>query len=112
MKVKYKLQGTFFMLLIILLRLLVYSLKLAFFLKNVETWALTWLNLTSIDLSLYSNPFTTIEPDKFTYSSLGKAFEKQITIEDQGDKQIKIYEEHGKQLIKSRGEKNSLTLLK
>ena len=53
-----------------------------------------------------------IEPDKFTYSSLGKAFEKQITIEDQGDKQIKVYEEHGKQLIKSRGEKNSLTLLK
>ena len=30
-----------------------------------------------------------IEQAKFTYSPLGKAFEKQITIEDQGEKQIK-----------------------
>ena len=29
-----------------------------------------------------------IEQDKFTYSPLGKAFEKQITIKDQGKKQL------------------------
>ena len=38
------------------------------------------------------------EQAKFTYSSLGKAFEKQIkTVEDQGEKQVKTIEEHGKQ---------------
>ena len=43
-----------------------------------------------------------IEQAKFTYSPLGKAFEKQIkTIKDQGGKQIKALEEHGKQLDKS-----------
>ena len=36
-----------------------------------------------------------IEQAKFTYSSLLKAFEKQIkTIEDQGEKQTKALEEH------------------
>ena len=36
-----------------------------------------------------------IEQAKFTYSSLLKAFEKQIKkIEDQGEKQIKALEEH------------------
>ena len=36
-----------------------------------------------------------IEQAKFTYSSLLKAFEKQIkNIEDQGEKQIKALEEH------------------
>ena len=35
----------------------------------------------------------------FTYSPLGKAFEKQIkAIEDQGEKQVKAFEEHRKQL--------------
>ena len=49
----------------------------------------------------------------FTYSTLYKAFKNQIkTIEDQLEKQIKALEEHGKQLIKSSGEKESLTLLK
>ena len=39
-----------------------------------------------------------IEQAKFTYSLLGKAFEKQTkTIEDQGKKQIKATENHGKQ---------------
>ena len=39
---------------------------------------------------------------KFTYSPLGKAFEKQIkTIEYQGEKQIKALEEHGKQLVEA-----------
>ena len=40
-----------------------------------------------------------IEQAKFTYSPLCKAFGKQIKIiEDQGEKQIKATEEHGKQL--------------
>ena len=55
----------------------------------------------------------TIEQAKFTYSLLGKAFEKQIkTIEDQGENQIKAIEEHEKQLVKSDGEKDSLALSK
>ena len=42
-----------------------------------------------------------IEQAKFTYSTLGKVFEKQIkTIEDQGEKEIMAFEEHGKQLVK------------
>ena len=54
-----------------------------------------------------------IEQAKFTYSPLGKAFEKRIkTIEYQGEKQIKALEEHGKKLMKSSSEKQSLTLLK
>ena len=43
-----------------------------------------------------------IEQAKFTYSPLVKAFEKQIkTIENQGEKQIKALQEHGKQLTES-----------
>ena len=41
-----------------------------------------------------------IQQAKFTYSPLGKALEKQ-TIEDQGKKQIKATEYHGKQLVES-----------
>ena len=42
-----------------------------------------------------------IEQARFTYSPLGKAFEKQIkTIDEQGENQIKALEEHRKQLIK------------
>ena len=53
-----------------------------------------------------------LEQAKFTYSPLGKAFEKQIkTIEDQGEKQIKALEKHEKQLLRSFSEKESLTLL-
>ena len=60
-----------------------------------------------------SNQRQIIEQAKFTYSPLGKDFEKQTkTIEEQGKKQIKALEEHGKQLIKSSGEKDSLELLK
>ena len=45
--------------------------------------------LTGKDI-LPSNQKQIIEQAKFTYSPLGKAFEKQIkTIEDQGEKQIK-----------------------
>ena len=37
-----------------------------------------------------------IEQAKFTYSPLGKAFEKQIkTIEDQGQEQIKAIQDQG-----------------
>ena len=44
-----------------------------------------------------------IEQSKFTYSPLGKAFEKQIqTVEDQGKKQINALEGHLKQLVKSK----------
>ena len=38
-----------------------------------------------------------MEQANFIYSPLGKAFEKQTKmIEDQGEKQIKVLEEHGK----------------
>ena len=44
----------------------------------------------------------------FTYSLLGKAFEKQIkTIEDQGEKYIKALEEHRNQIAKHSNEKQS-----
>ena len=47
-----------------------------------------------------SNQQQIIEPAKFTYSPLGKAFEKQTkTIEDQGEKQIKAIQD--KRPIKS-----------
>ena len=47
---------------------------------------------------------------KFTYSPLGKAFEKQIeTTENQGEKKIKATEEHGKPLVKYNNEKESIT---
>ena len=43
---------------------------------------------------LPSNQQQMIEQAKFTYSPLGKAFEKQIkTIEDQGEKQIKAIQD-------------------
>ena len=46
---------------------------------------------------LPSNQKQIIEQARFTYSSLGKAFEKQIkTIEDQGEKQIKAIQDQGK----------------
>ena len=46
---------------------------------------------------LPSNQKQMIKQAKFTYSLLGKAFEKQIkTIEDQGEKQIKAIQNQGK----------------
>ena len=49
--------------------------------------------LTGEDI-LPSNQQQIIEQTKFTYSPLGKAFEKQIeTIEDQGEKQIKAIQD-------------------
>ena len=51
--------------------------------------------LTSEDI-LPSNQKQVIEQAKFTYFSLGKAFEKQIkTIEDRGQKQIKAIQDQG-----------------
>ena len=48
--------------------------------------------LTGEDI-LPSNQKKIIEQARFTYSCLGKAFEKQIkTIEDQGQKQVKALE--------------------
>ena len=47
---------------------------------------------------LPSNQQQIIEHAKFTYSPLGKAFEKQTkTIEDQGEKQIKAIQDNKKQ---------------
>ena len=43
-----------------------------------------------------------VEQAKFTYSSFGKALKKQTkTMKDQGEKQIKAVEDHGKQLVES-----------
>ena len=51
--------------------------------------------LTDEDI-LSSNQQQVIEQAKFTYSLLGKAFEKQIkTIKDQGEKQIKAIQDQG-----------------
>ena len=46
------------------------------------------------------------EQTKFFYFSLGKAFEKQTTIDDQSKKQIKTIENHGKKWL------NLMNLLK
>ena len=51
--------------------------------------------LTGKDI-LPSNQQQIIEQAKFTYSPLGKAFQKQIkTIEDQGEKEIKAIQDQG-----------------
>ena len=62
---------------------------------------------------LPSNKQQIIEQAKFTYSSLGKAFEKHIkTIEDQGEKQIKAIQDNRKQLISNDDYKNKLLISK
>ena len=49
-----------------------------------------------------------IEKAKFKYSPLGKTFTKQIQkIKEQVEKQIKVLEGHGKQLVKYINEKES-----
>ena len=51
---------------------------------------------------LPSNQQKIIEQDKFTYSPLGKAFEKQTkTIKDQGEKKTKTIEDQGEKPIKT-----------
>ena len=57
--------------------------------------------LTGQDI-LPSNQQQIIEQAKFTYSPLGKAFEKQIkTIEDQGEKQIKAIQDQDQGQVKT-----------
>ena len=64
---------------------------------------------------LPSNQRQIIEPAKFTYSPLGKAFEKQIkTIKDQGIKQVKAIQDN-KRLVNINNDddyKNNLLLSK
>ena len=62
---------------------------------------------------LPSNQQQIIEQAKFTYSPLGKAFEKQTkTIEDKGEKQIKAIQDNRKQLISDDNYKNKLLIPK
>ena len=62
---------------------------------------------------LPSNKQEIIEQANFTYSPLGKAFEKQIkAIEDQGEKQIKAIQDNRKQLISNDDYKNILLISK
>ena len=62
---------------------------------------------------LPSNQQQIIEQTKFTYSPLGKAFEKQTkTIEDQGEKQIKAIQSNTQQLISDDDYKNKLSISK
>ena len=62
---------------------------------------------------LPSNQQQIIEQAKFTYSPLGKAFEKQTkTIEDQGEKQIKAIQDNKQPLISDNDYKNKLLLSK
>ena len=53
----------------------------------------------TVEEILPSNQQQIIEQAKFTYSPLGKAFEKQIkTIEDQGEKQLKVIQNNTKEV--------------
>ena len=58
--------------------------------EAAKIWALSSIKIDKYEYLIPSNQKQIIEQVKFTYSPLGKAFEKQIeTIEDQGEKQIK-----------------------
>ena len=62
---------------------------------------------------LPSNQQQIIEQAKFTYSPLGKAFEKQTkTIEDKGGKQIKAIQDNRRQLFSDDDYKNKLLISK
>ena len=62
---------------------------------------------------LPSNQQQIIEQAKFTYSPIGKAFEKQTkTIEDKGEKQIKAIQDNRNQLISDEDYKNKLLISK
>ena len=76
---------------------------------NIEAAKISASSSGKIDKNEYLTGEEIVSPDqrrvieqaKFTYSHLGKAFEKQIkAIEDQGEKQLKTLEEHAKQLVK------------
>ena len=65
------------------------------------------------DEILPSNQQQIIEQAKFTYSPLGKAFEKQTkAIENKGEKQIKAIQDNRKQLIGDDDYKNKLLISK
>ena len=69
--------------------------------------------LTGEEILLPSNQQQIIEQAKFTYSPLGKSFEKQTrTIEDIGEKQIKAIQDNRKQLISDDDYKNKLLISK
>ena len=62
---------------------------------------------------LPSNKQQIIEQDKFEYSPLRKAFEKQTkTIEDRGEKQIKAIQDNKQQLISDNDYKDKLLISK
>ena len=65
----------------------------------------------TVEQILPPNQQQIIEQGKFTYSHLGKAFEKQIkTIEDQGEKQIKVIQNQGQvEIIKKYTDDNENT---
>ena len=88
---------------------------------NREAAKISVLSLGKIDKYEYltgeeilpSNQQQIIEQAKFTYSLLGKAFEKQTkTIEDKGEKQIKAIQDNRKQLIRDDDYKNKLLISK
>ena len=88
---------------------------------NRETAKISALSSGKIDKYEYltgeeilpSNQQQIIEQAKFTYSPLGKAFEKQTkTIEDKGEKQIKAIQDNRKQLISDDDYKNKLLISK
>ena len=72
---------------------------------NREAAKISSLSSSKVDKNEYLPGEETLPPDKarvieqakFTYTPWGKAFEKETkTIEDQGKKQIRGIEEHGK----------------
>ena len=84
---------------------------------NIEAAKISALSSGEIDKYEYltgekilpSNQQQIIEQDKFTYSPLGKAFEKQIKIiEDQGEKQVKAIQD--KQIVNNVDYKDKLLL--
>ena len=88
---------------------------------NRETAKISTLSSGKIDKYEYltgeeilpSNQQQITEQAKFTYSPLGKAFEKQTkTIEDKGEKQIKAIQDNRKQLISDDDYKNKLLISK
>ena len=71
------------------------------------------MNILPGEEILPSNQQEIIEQAKFTYSPLGKTFEKQTkTIEDKGEKQIKAIQDNRKQLISDDDYKNKLLISK
>ena len=77
---------------------------------NRETAKISALSSSKLDKYEYltgeeilpSNQQQLIEQAKFTYSPLGKAFEKQAkTIEDQGEKQTETIKDQGEKQIKA-----------